>query len=418
MSTEKNIVIIGGGAIGMCAAYYLNQAGHTVTVVDKGQPGQACSLHNAGYLAPSHFVPLAHPGIITQGLKWMLNPESPFYIKPRLNLELISWVLRFRQHSTQKHVRESMVLLRDLGNASLALFEEMAQRNGMDFGLQKKGLLTLYNTDRGRRGLEHEAKLAKEIGVEARMLNRDELHGLEPGVSYKATGGLYFPGDAHIVPADFVAQLHSYLHNQGVVFHTDTEVIGVERTNGKISSVVTATQRITGDEFILATGSWSSGLAHALGITLPLQAGKGYSITVKQKPPFSVPMILTEARVAITPFDGSMRFAGTMELAGLNLTLNQRRIGAIMKAVPQYLEGFDGAVPASAELWSGLRPLSPDGLPYIGRFRKCPNLIAATGHAMIGITLATITGKLVAGIANEQKTSIEISKLLPDRFNT
>jgi len=418
MTSSSSAVIIGGGAIGLCCAYYLRERGIDVTLLDKSEIGHGCSLHNAGYIAPSHFIPLAHPGVITQGLRWLLDPESPFYIKPRLNAELISWVWQFKKSSTRQHVERSMGLLRDLGQESLRLFEELAGLDGIGFELVKKGLLMLSITEKGRSGLCEEVELAHQLGIRAEILSAADLQVLEPGVRFRATGAIYFPDDAHIAPARFVEAIRSVIAHRGVQIKTDTEVVGFETGNGAVRAVQTTRGKIGGDLFVLAGGAWSPALVRDLAITLPLQAGKGYSITYEQpasKP--SIPMILTEARVAITPFGDSLRFAGTMEMAGLDLSITQRRVNAILNAVPRYIEGLVPGTRHQASIWGGLRPVTPDGLPYIGRFRRFHNLVAATGHAMVGITLATVTGRLVAEIATGAATSLDIRALHPDRFS-
>ncbi len=211
----SRIVIIGGGAVGLATAYALQREGHSITLLDRDQPGQACSLHNAGLLVPSHFIPMAHPGVISQGMKWMLDPESPFYIKPRLDRDLISWVWSFRKSSTEAHVHRSMTLLRDLCQTSLRLVREMIERDGLRFGLENRGLLMLFRTPAGREGCEEEAGLARTLGVEADVLDRAGLEKLEPSATFLATGGVYYPGDAHLSPSDFMHALTASIEKAG-----------------------------------------------------------------------------------------------------------------------------------------------------------------------------------------------------------
>jgi len=414
----SRIVIIGGGAVGLATAYALRRDGHSITLLDRDQPGKACSLHNAGLLVPSHFVPMAHPGVISQGMKWMLDPESPFYIKPRLDRELISWVWKFRKSSTEAHVHRSMALLRDLCQASLRLTSEMAGLDGLRFGLEKRGLLMLFRTPAGRRGCEDEASMAQTLGVEARVLDRTGLEMLEPAGSFLASGGVYYPGDAHLSPSDLMNALRTSIEQSGVTVSGGTTVSGFVLERNRIAAVATSRGEIPGDEFILAGGAWSPSILRGLGIALPMQPGKGYSVTgpAPARMP-SIPMIFTEARVVLTPLADSIRFAGTMELAGLDLSINQRRVDAILKAVPMYLDGIPTPDRAAAKLWSGLRPCTPDGLPYVGRFTACDNLIAATGHAMLGITLAAVTGTLVADLVASRAPGVDLRHLSPDRFN-
>jgi D-amino-acid dehydrogenase len=418
VSTHTNVLIIGGGAIGMCTAYYLLENGIKATIIDKGELGHGSSLHNAGYISPSHFVPLAAPGIISQGLKWMLDPVSPFYVKPRLDLDFISWAWKFRNSCTHENVERAAPLLRDLMNASSTLFEEMAKGEGMDFEFTKKGLLMLFRTDRGRADQLEEAELAHKLGVGALFLERQDVQKLVPEIEIRAEGGLYFPHDRHITPAKWVADLARYLELNGVQVLKNTEVQGMLASGDKITSIKTATEELSADEVVLAGGAWSPEIVRRLGIKLPVQAGKGYSITIQRpdnKP--LTPMILTEARVALTPMGDTFRAAGTMEIAGLDLKITQRRVQAILNAVPNYIGGFVPDDFKDGEVWAGLRPVSPDGVPFIGRFKSYPNLIAATGHAMLGITMAPVTGKIVADVIAGISPRFNMALLDPDRFN-
>jgi D-amino-acid dehydrogenase len=347
----------------------------------------------------------------------MFDPESPFYIKPRLDADLLSWVWNFRKSSTEAHVHRSMSLLRDLCQASLRQVREMAGHDGMRFGLENRGLLMLYRTPAGREGCEHEARLAHSLGVQADILDRAGLRKLEPGASFLAAGGVFYPGDAHLSPAEFMKALEATIEKAGVRVLRGTPVTGFITAGNRISAVATPAGEVAGDEFILAGGAWSPSILRSIGVSLPMQPGKGYSITGPAPTPMpSIPMILTEARVVLTPLGDSIRFAGTMELAGLDLSINQRRVRAILKAIPHYLSGIPTPDISTATLWSGLRPCSPDGLPYIGRFSNHQNLVAATGHAMLGITLAAVTGGIITDLIAGRAPRFDLRMLSPDRF--
>lgn len=417
MSQTSSVIVIGGGAIGLSAAYFLRKEGYAVSVIDKGDMGSGCSLHNAGLVVPSHYVPLAAPGMIAQGMKWMFNPSSPFYIKPRLDPDFLSWVWKFRASCTKAHVERSMALLRDLHLASFSLYEELATH--AEFGLTKRGFLMLYLAEKGKHECEEMAEMAKQLGIRADLVDREGAESLQEGMRVGAKGGLFYPGDGHLTPDRFVHSLADYLKTIGVVLKPSTEAKGFKRVNGTIKALTTSAGELVADQYVMAAGSWSPGLGKSLGIKIPVQAGKGYSITITRSSPNPpVPMVLTEARVAVTPFGNRLRFAGTMELAGVDLSITERRVQAILHSVPRYLpdiaaptEGMNGTV------WAGLRPCTPDGLPLIGRPRTLENLIMATGHAMIGTSLAPITGKLVSEIAANKAPSIDCSALAPDRFN-
>ena len=414
----KKIVIIGGGVIGLSAAYYAARKGHEVTVIERGDAARdGCSFGNAGMIVPSHFVPLAAPGMVALGLKWMWNPESPFYIQPRWDWELWSWAFKFWRAATAGHVARSAPLLRDLNFASRACFEELAALPGIDFGLVKRGLLMLCATEHG---LEEEAKFAARanaLGVPAEVLDARQVAAREPGVRMSVAGAVYFPWDCHLSPARFVASLEQLLRAAGVRFVWGAEATGWRCEGARLAAVVTAQGEFAADEFVLCGGSWSPRLAGALGLKLPMQAGKGYSLTLPQPPQLpQICSIFTEARLAVTPMGSSLRIGGTMEIAGLNEDINPVRVQGIIKSVPKYFPEFSAKDFEGIQPWRGLRPCSPDGLPYLGRTAKFANLVIATGHAMMGLSLGPITGRLVAEIVSGEKTSLGIELLHPDRY--
>lgn len=417
MNPSTNILIIGGGAIGLCAAHYLSRNGASVTVLDKGEMGHGCSLHNAGFISPSHFVPLATPGIARQAIRWMVNPRSPFYIQPRFNGDLFRWGFRFWQSCNDRTVKRAMPILRDLLLESSLLTDELSREDGMRFAYIKRGLCMLYISPDGKRVCEEEAAVASEIGVEARLLDGAGVQSLDPEVKFCARGGVYFPGDSHLVPAEFTRGLAASLTGRGVTLVPNCAVTGFEVNEGRIRSVQTERGEYPTEDVVFAGGAWTPGLLGKLGVKMLMQAGKGYSITVSRpvvKPTRSY--IFTERRVAVTPFPESLRFAGTMEITGLNLQLNRRRIDAILESIPLYFENIQRPSPTVAELWAGLRPVTPDGLPYLGRIRRFRNAFVAAGHAMLGISLAAVTGKLVGEIVQGRQPSIDIHLLSPDRF--
>jgi D-amino-acid dehydrogenase len=254
--------------------------------------------------------------------------------------------------------------------------------------------------------------------VPAEVLGRDAAAKIDPDVQMDIVGAIYFPKDCHLAPGRFMAGLKSKLTETGVKFLWDTNVESFENIRARIKSVRTSKGDLIADEFVLACGSWSSALAKQVGLNLPMQAGKGYSLTLPN--PRELPRIcaiFTEARVAITPMGSSLRFGGTMEIAGLNESINRARVDGIIKSIPQYYPNFKPSDFANIKPWSGLRPCSPDGLPYIGRAKNIANLCIATGHAMMGLSLGPITGKLCAEIISDETPHLDISLLDPNRFN-
>lgn len=422
MAGSKQIVIIGGGVIGLSTAYYAARRGHSVTVIDRNpEQRDGCSFGNAGMVVPSHFVPLAAPGMVALGLKWMWDPESPFYIKPRADLHLIKWALKFWQASTAARVDKAAPLIRDLSFASRACFEELAAPPGHDFGLVKKGLLMLCRTPQS---LDHEGTFAAQanaLGVPAEVLDAKVIAALEPDVTMDIAGGVYFPKDCHLSPGRFMSVLKRQCEVLGVKFAWETEVMGWwpegNRLHAALCTGPTEKVDFEADEFVIAGGSWSPEVARDLRLSIPMQAGKGYSLTLPQ--PRQLPQIcsiFTEARVAVTPMGNTLRFGGTMEIAGLNEDINPVRVQGIIKAVSKYYPKFRPEDFAGTRPWCGLRPCSPDGLPYVGRTARYANLSLATGHAMMGLSLAPITGRLMAEVLSDEKPSLDLSLLNPDRY--
>jgi D-amino-acid dehydrogenase len=408
------IVVIGGGVVGVCAAYYLARRGLLVTLVEKGDIAAGSSYGNAGLVVPSHSVPLAAPGVLRQGLRWLLDPESPFYIRPRPSRDLVRWLLRFRRACTADHVRRSIPLLRDLGRTSLELYRELAALPGLEFGFRQDGVLAVFRTGEGLARGRHEAAVLEGAGIAAKVVDGAGALALEPALRRDIAGGVHFPDDAHVTPDRLVRGLAGLAAGLGARLLTATEVLGFTVRGRRIAAVETTRGELAVDQVVLAAGSWSSGLARALALDLPIEPAKGYSITC-DRPAGSprMPLLLGEARVAVTPMGDALRFAGTLEMAGLDLAINRRRVEAIRRAVPHYLAEERYAV---REIWRGLRPCSPDGLPYIGRPGRYDNLIVATGHAMIGVSLGPVTGALVDRLAAGEPPMLDLAPLSPDRF--
>jgi D-amino-acid dehydrogenase len=411
-SIVKRIVILGAGVIGLSVAEQCARRGHHVTIVERqAQRRGGCSFGNAGMIVPSHFIPLAAPGAVALGLRWMWNPESPFYIQPRLDWDLIVWGWRFWRASTPEHVARAAPLLLDLHLASRAIYAGLRE----ECGLTQKGLLMLCKTQHALDDEARTAGLARELGLPAEVLDATQIAALDPAVTMDIIGGVHFPRDCHVQPERYVAALEQRLN--GAEFSWETEVTGWRREGARLAAVQTTRGEIAGDEFILAGGVWSPELVRELGLRLPMQAGKGYSVTLTA--PVELPQIcaiFTEARVAVTPMGGALRIGGTMEISGLDDRISQRRVEGILRAVPRYYprfrrEHFDGVEP-----WRGLRPCSPDGLPYLGRTGAAENLVVATGHAMMGLSLAPITGEIAAQLADDEPPRFDLQMLSPDRF--
>lgn len=412
----KRVVIVGGGAIGLCTAYYALKRGFSVTVIEREDAGgDNCSMQNAGMIVPSHFTPLAAPGMISKGIRWMIHPESPFYVRPRLDFDLMRWGWQFYRHSTERHVAASRELLRDLNLESRRLFAELAEKE--DFGLVKRGLLMLCKTQKGLDEEAHVAQGAHEIGLKAEVLDAAAAAKLDPAITMDVTGAVYWPQDCHLSPSRFMASIRRMVLAAGGVIESGVPIDSIETRGGMAVAVTGNGRRFEGGKFVIAGGSWSADLLKTAGFKLPLQAGKGYSITLSSPPELpQLCSIFAEAKVAITPMDGSLRFGGTMEVGGLDLSINPARVRGIVKSVNAYFpkfseRDFDGIQP-----WAGLRPVSPDGIPYLGKVPGLPNLLAATGHAMMGLSLGPVTGRLVADLLSADPPFRPIDAMAPGRF--
>ena len=412
---NKNVIIIGGGIIGLSIAYYLLEEGHQVTIIDKSNFSSGASYVNAGYITPSHFIPLAAPGIINKGIKWMFNPTSPFYIKPRLNADFLKWTWAFKKSATASKVEKAIPVITAINILSRDLYEDIKASNTFNFHYERKGLLMCYQSDKvgeaewkiGKRGIEE--------GLGVKNLTKKEVDILEPNANLNIKGAIYFDSDAHMTPSDFMPEMVNYLKTKGAIFYANEDVKDIEVTNGTVSKIITDKQELKADEVVLAAGSWSPLLTKKLGLQIPIQAGKGYRINVNRETGITIPAILCEAKVAVTPMQGFTRFAGTMEIAGINHNINPIRVQTIANAAKNYYTNLNISEEEKGSADCGLRPCSPDGLPYIGKSSKCNNLTIATGHAMMGWSLGPATGKLVSEIISEKKTTLDLSPFNPDR---
>jgi D-amino-acid dehydrogenase len=414
----KHVLICGAGAIGLCSALFLRERGYEVTVLERESAGgDGCSFGNAGMIVPSHFTPLAAPGAIGLGLRWLLDPGSPFYIRPRLDLALAAWVLEFARAANREHVDRVGPVLRDMLLASRELYEQLADRSDNGFGLVKRGMLMLCRT---RAGLEEEtrqARRARELDLPVEIVSAARAAELDPDIDMDITGAVFYPLDCHLDPRLLMRKLTELASGAGVTVRWSTQVDGWRTDGERVTAAVTAQGDLAADEFVLAAGSWSSEVVRALECKLPLQGGKGYSFTVPNPPQLPrLCSILSEAHVAVTPMGASLRIGGTMEFAGLDRSISERRTQAIAAAAARYFPALRAQDIAQVRPWVGLRPCSPDGLPYIGRFARYSNLCVAAGHAMLGISLAPITGQLVAQILTGERPRIALEPLSPQRY--
>lgn len=413
----EKIVIVGGGVNGLCSAYFLQKRNYDITVIDRGDITNSCSFGNMGFLSPSHFVPLASPGIVSEGLKYMLNSRSPFYIKPRLNVPFMKWALKFYKNSNQKTVEKNAPHLSDILNLSRRLMNEIRDDIGDVFEMEEIGCMMMCH---GQKAFDDEielAKKAKQFNLDVEILNREELQKMEPDVELDICGAVLFKDDAHIHPGKFMVALKQYLEKNGVKFQLNTTVTGFQKRNEKIEKVLTDKGDFVGDEIILCAGSWLPKLAKMADIHLLLEGGKGYSYTYQNVGKnIHYPAILVDGRCAITPWGHNLRIGGTMEFSGNNDKVLIKRMEGIYNSVKLFYPGLKIDFPPQDKIWTGLRPVTPDGLPYIGKTAKYDNLLLAGGHAMLGISEGAATGQIISDIVEKRSTTIDVSAFNPDRF--
>ncbi len=415
LTNEPDVLVIGGGVIGVCTAYYAAQAGRKVTLVESEDVGSGCSWGNAGWIVPSHCIPLAAPGVLRKALKWMWSSRSPFSIRPRLDWALIQWLVVFAAACNESRARAAIPILRDLTFASRELYRKLCSLEGMDAGYCEDGSLMLFATQGGFTEGQRDAEMLGEFGIPSQEWESEEILHREPSVAPRIARGIFYPDDAHLSPAGFLGSLARTSKKRGVEIIRSTSVTGFKLENGHISAVHTTQGDLRSKSVVLAAGCESSTLSRSVGINLPIQAGKGYSFSI----PSSIvcpsrPLLLSEAKVAVTPFGEKVRFAGTLELSGLDYNINETRLNAIRDSSSEY---FAQRLPlVVGDKWCGLRPCTPDGLPVVSLMPTIKNLVVASGHAMLGISLGPITGKLAAQLASHEPSDFDLSLLSIKRF--
>ncbi len=413
MSGGPDAVVIGGGAIGTAAALELAERGASVTLLERGGDlGWGCSAGNAGLICPSHAAPLASPAALRDGLRWMGKADSPFYLRPRASV--LPWLARFVSAATPSRAAASALVIRELSTMSLGLHADLAGR-GLDTGLERRGVLNVYGTEPAFAAARREAEEATRFGLRPEVFEGGLARELEPALGGTPAGVVYYPDDAHCEPLGFVKAVGAAAADAGVRIRTRVEALGLRRRNGRIDAVVTTSGDVRAGLVVLAAGAWSPGLARGVGLPLPVEGGKGYHVDLEPGPGDPrIPLWFQETRVIATPLRGRLRLAGTLELAGLDLGVDPRRVNAVLRAGRAGVAGL--ADRAVVEVWRGLRPCSPDGLPIVGRSERLENLVLATGHGMMGLTLAPITARLVGEIVSGTPPSVPLEPLSPDRF--
>jgi D-amino-acid dehydrogenase len=414
--TMRKTIVIGAGVIGLLSAYELRRRGDHVTIYDRGDPGAACSAGNAGWIVPSFSGPLPAPGLVTDTLRSMTNPESPMRVRPQVTLDLIRWLWMFWRRCNARDYRAGCDAVAAMNRRTMVLYDTL-RMDGVEFEMHRTGVLFVFLDGASRD--HHRADLALLLShgyPPPRELTGAEVRDLEPGIAPGVIGGLLFDDERHVRPETLSAGLLARLSELGVEIRPRVEVTGVRRRGRhEVSAVVTDDGETEADRVLVAAGAWSGPLARRLGFRLPILAGKGYSITVTG-PGLRLgrAVHLSEAKVACSPYRGALRVAGTVEITSPDPAVDRRRVAAVRRAATRYLPGWDRG--QGAVEWMGMRPFLPDGLPAIGRAPGYDNLYVAAGHGMLGITLGPVTGAAIADLMCSGRSDVDLTPFDPARF--
>jgi D-amino-acid dehydrogenase len=394
---RSDVLVIGAGVIGLSCAYELSKRGVRVTVIDQGQPGLGCSYGNAGWMTPCFGLPLPMPGMLLKSLKWLIDPVSPLYIKPEPSLMLLKWLLRFLSCMNTQTANRSIASLTEISKYSLTEYAKLEAEIGASFGFTQKGLLMVSQTKEGVSVAVDEMKHVAVHGIPGKEMSAEEIKILEPSLVGSLQGGVYFPSEAHGEPYEVVKALAQGATQNGVKIFPGTEVFDFKMSGNEIQGVRTTRGWFHAKQVVLATGSWSPWLAKKLRLNVPVLGGKGYALIVKPfNPKPQIPMMIIEKKIAVTPRRDSVRLAGTLELVNQDFSINTRRVDAILKG-SQVVFNLP-ADPEIIELWRGLRPCTPDGVPIIGYSKQFTNLFISTGHQMLGLQSAPGSARLAADL--------------------
>lgn len=407
-----HITIVGGGVIGLASAYQLARDGAQVTLLDARATGQGASEANAGWVCPAEAAPVPAPGLVGQALKWMLHRDSPLYIRPSLDPAFLSFMLRMWRHCNAADHRAGTAALLRLTEGTMGLLDDY-RADGVDFEMHASGLLMAFRSAASLEAHQGDLDLLESYGWDSEVLMGDAVREAEPALSDEVAGGIRFSGDRHVDPAALVRGLRRRCLELDVEIVEDARVDDVEWRGTCVTAVTAGGRRFAGDTFLLAAGAWTGALSKRFGRPLPIQPGKGYSVDVPRLA-LRAPVYLTEARVAVTPLDGKLRLAGTMEFGGLDERIDPARVRAISRAPAAFFR--DWQEDAESVLGAGVRPMTPDGLPLIGRLGRLPNVYVSTGHAMLGVTLAARSAQVISGLMLDGHADPALEPFSPARF--
>ncbi|WP_146402282.1 FAD-dependent oxidoreductase [Planctomycetes bacterium CA13] len=412
----ESAIVVGAGVIGIASAHYLSNAGMQVTVIDRYRIGAGCSLGNCGYISPSHVLPLTEPEAIGVALKSLLNPNAPFRVKPRLSLHQWKWFWEFTRRCNRRQMLAAGKHLKAILDSSMSEYRSIVAEQKLSCQWKETGLLYVLQSTAGMRAFSHtERFLAEHFGVSSEQIRGGELTDFDTALKPGLAGAYYFPGDASVRPDLLCSSWSNQLKSRGVKFIENCELQNVSKTSGKITGVQTSHGPMTADHYVLATGAKSVLLSKELGCRIPIEPGKGYSVTMARPNRCPQhPMLFPEHKVGVSPFDDGYRLGSMMEFVGFDESIPERRIEQLRRSAKPYL--VEPYTPGKQEPWFGWRPMTWDSLPIIGQVPRLSNAFLATGHNMLGLSLATATGKLITEIIQGHPTHIDATAFSPSRF--
>ena len=413
---RPDVIAVGAGVIGVACAHYLDAAGLRVTVIDQGTIGGACSGGNCGYICPSHVLPLTEPGAFGVAIKSLFTPDAPFRVKPRLDPALWNWMWQFARRCTHKQVLEVGVHLKAILDASIAEYRRLVRDEGLDCQWQETGLLYVLRTERGMRAFaETDKLLAGHFGVPAVRLDGAALPAFDPALKSGLAGAYHYPGDASLRPDLLMASWSQKLVTRGVRFIEHCRLERVNRADARVTGIETSQGPLAAERYVFALGGWSPRIAKELQCPIPIEQGKGYSVTMHRPDPCPRhPMLFPEHRIGVSPFEDGYRLGSMMEFAGYDESIPEKRIRQLHDSAKPYLITPSG--PGPEKTWYGWRPMTWDSLPIIGQVPRLSNAFLSTGHNMLGMSLATATGKLVAEIMEGVSPHLDPAPFSPRRF--
>ena len=416
MAGGDSIIIVGAGHVGLACAHYLRRDGHNVTVIDQGTVGGACSHANCGFLVPDHVLPLTTPEAPAKALRSLFNPRAAFRVKPQLRPELLRWMFEFGRRCTHRQMLATAKVLEPLLEASAAEHRSLLSEPGIDADWHQEGLLFVFQTERALgKFADTDALLTREFGVTARYVDSADLAAVEPALRDGLAGGYLYDVDGHLRPDRLNASWAKLSRQRGVEFIEHCRLEGIDTLNRRIEGLDTSEGRMTADRYVFATGAWSRRWEDSLGCRLPVEPGKGYSVTMSRPDTMpALPMLMPEAHIGVTPFSDGLRIGSMMEFAGFDDRIPDFRIRQLQDSARPYLKEPLG--PTVEQTWFGWRPMTWDSLPIIGRLPALDNGLVATGHNMLGLTLSAVTGKIIADLVAERETRLPLEAVSPSRF--